>query len=180
MTALHDTLGLREPTFGLDTARAFDDRVLAALSVTPSPQPLFATSSRLWTRCQNTARTRCKMLSTALSFDLLAQVGGGAVAAAGLTSLFLLSALHSGSSHASPSGLWADRQARENLQRSVLPVPLQSLLDTPSPRAAMLWTTPGHTRHSRPSVRPLLFSRRVLAPLRFSMLRPHAQNPLLV
>ena len=145
--ALHDTLDLREPTFGLDTARAFDDRVLASLAVTPRPQPLFVGVSRLWTRCRDNARTRCK----ALSFDLLAQVGGGAVVAAGLTSLFLLSALHSGSGHSSPSGLWADRQARENLQRSVLPVPLEALLDTPSPRAAMLWTMPGHARHSHSS-----------------------------
>ena len=144
--ALHSAFSLREPTFAADTARAFDDRILAALSLAPRPQPLSARLpfARLWTRF----RTSAALCRPAFSFDLLAQVGGGAVVAAGLTSLFLLSALHSGARHTALSGVREDRQARQSLQRSALPVALEALLDTPSPCAAMLWTTPKHTPHS--------------------------------
>ncbi len=138
--ALHTVLGLREHTYATD-AHAFDARVLSTLSLAPRPRPAFA---GLRTRIVKAANTRCQ----ALPFDFVAQLGGGAVAAAGLTCFFLISALHSHSSR-SLTGAAADRLARQSLQRSVLPVPLEALLNAPSPRAAMLWTRPAHAPASR-------------------------------
>lgn len=139
--ALHTVLGLREHTYTTDTAHAFDERVLSTLSLAPRPRPAFA---GLRTRISKAANVHRQ----AISFDFVAQLGGGAVAAAGLTCFVLISALHSQSSR-SLTGASADRLARQSLQRSALPVPLEALLNNPSPRAAMLWTTPARTSASR-------------------------------
>ena len=135
--SLHEVLGRHTALLRPEAARAFDDRVIAALTLTNTrrvPTLAFSARSAQWGFKWN-ARLR------ALPLDLMAQIGGGAVLAVCLTSFFLIPALHSGTP--ARARLVSDKLAHENLERAEVPVSMESLLNTRAPRAAMLWTSPG-------------------------------------
>lgn len=111
-------------------ARAFDDRVVGALRIS-IPMRREAT----WA-----ARLRS-------SVPFLNQALGGALFSAGVAGLCLFMNLHATSK---PSGV----HGNSVLSRIVAspPVPLSTLLQTPTPRAAMLWSAPekGEKEGKRP------------------------------
>ena len=132
--ALHDVLGIYTPQFSADAALDFDDNVVSALASSPSRIPRFS----LLAECR---RKVCNYWRS-LPLDLFSQVGGGAAFAMCLTSFFLIPALHSNSAahSAHTANQLAERTSASD--RAVLPVSIESLLNVPSPRAAMLWTAP--------------------------------------
>ena len=137
--SLHEVLGMHSALLRPDAARAFDDRVIATLTMTRA----IPTLSR-WA-C---LRLKWNAQWRALPLDFFAQIGGGAVLAACLTSFFLIPALHSGTP--GKARLISDKLARETLERAEAPISMEALLNTRAPRAAMLWTAPGEhkVRHS--------------------------------
>ncbi len=103
----------------------------------------------------------------------LMQAGTGTLVAASLTALFLLTALH-------PLDL-APRSGSARFvvmpQRNEPPVPLESLLDHPVPRAALLWTVPERPRRQeREKASPMSPARGVLSPSAPSL--PDRHSPL--
>jgi anti-sigma factor RsiW len=64
------------------------------------------------------------------------QIVGGGLTAAAITALFLVPALHPAADPSRPQSIPV------GIERSNPPVPLESLLQTASPRAALLWTAP--------------------------------------
>ena len=140
--ALHDVLGICSAPLAADKARMFDDRVVAALNAPARAPRIFLV---MWTRYRHTILARWRTLP----FDFIAQVGGGALAAVTLTSFFLLPALHSGTPEQARAALLSEKLARDSARRSALPVPMETLLNTPSPRAAMLWTIPGRRNNGQ-------------------------------
>ena len=142
--SLHEVLGRHTALLRPEAARAFDDRVIAALTMTHT-RPLPTVS--LWTRWRLQWNIQWNTQRRALPLDFLAQIGGGAILAVCLTSFFLIPALHSGTP--ARARLVSDKLARENLERAEAPVSMQSLLNTRAPRAAMLWTSPGQYKIRR-------------------------------
>ncbi len=145
--ALQAVFSSRTPLLSPDAISAFDDRVVSAVtggrwrSVNqPSWLARQWQSWKIWQRLQ--ARSR------ALPLAFLAQIGGGAVCAVAVTSLFLLPSLHPHTSVSAHTAQLRDVQA-EAMERANASVPMESLLQTPTPRAAMLWTAPqnGEIRH---------------------------------
>lgn len=125
-------LALTRADFALDhsAGRRLDDHILLALGI-PERLTLGQRCGRglreLWARWE------------AVPNLYLAQIAGGTLAAASLTAVFLLTALRPVEDTAHAAG----EVRRMNAARSIqLPVPLESLLDQPSPRAAFLWTPP--------------------------------------
>jgi hypothetical protein len=141
--SLHEVLGMHSALLRPDAARAFDDRVIATLTMT-RPMPTLSLRAR-WSLKWN-------VQWRALPLDFLAQIGGGAVLAVCLTSFFLIPALHSGTP--GKARLISDKLARENLERAEAPVSMESLLNTRAPRAAMLWTAPGEHKVRRALTTP--------------------------
>jgi hypothetical protein len=123
--------GLPDP----GAAQCFDNRVLVALRATRTRTSAAALSPlACW---QRGIRDCCR----ALPLSFLRQLAGGALVAASVTALLLLSALHPAGSSAMKA---EDASARGAISatRNEPPVPLESLLRSPSPRAALLWSTP--------------------------------------
>ncbi len=122
------------PRLTSESVAAFDNRVVATvmagrLNSVPQTGRLF----RQWKRMQLQTR--------ALRFSFLAQIGSGAVLAVALTSLFLLPALHSHPPVSARTAQFIESQAQER-ERADAAIPMESLLQTPTPRAALLWTNP--------------------------------------
>jgi hypothetical protein len=90
--------------------------------------------SRLWWRSWR--RLCARYAVEPLAF--LSQIAAGSLAAAAVTALCLVPTLHPEAADAQSQ--WQNRQA--NMGRVDPPVPLESLLQTSSPRAALLWTLP--------------------------------------
>jgi hypothetical protein len=138
-------LALTGADFAIDPnlGRRLDDHILLALGI-PERLTFGQRCGRglreLWARWE------------AVPNLYLTQIAGGTLAAASLTAVFLLTALHpiEDTVHA------AGEVRRINAgQVNHLPVPLESLLEQPSPRAAFLWTAPSLMRPLR-GAKPLL------------------------
>lgn len=129
-------LALTREDFALDTetSRRLDDRILCALGL---PERL-----TFGQRCLRRAREFWACWE-AIPNIYLTQIAGGTLAAASLTAVFLLTALHPVEDTARTAGEIRRISATRSNEP---PVPLESLLDRPSPRAAFLWTIPSLPR----------------------------------
>lgn len=129
---------LRDLCFALDTnlatgtARAFDDRVVTELRSLP-----VSDAPRGW-------RERVRACSASLSFEFCMQLAGGGLAAAAVTAFVLVSALNPVQTEKSLSAY--EVRTLSSAERNEPPVPLESLFQSPTPRAAMLWAAPGNAR----------------------------------
>ena len=138
-SALQSISNYHMPQLTREAASAFDDRVVSlalsgALRIAPQPSRLL----RHWKRIQLQART--------LPLAFMAQIGSGAVVAVTLTSFFLLSALHSHPPVSARAAQMLEHQAQDR-ERADAAIPMEALLQTPTPRAALLWTNPQPARH---------------------------------
>ena len=139
--ALHDALGVYTPQFSSHSARTFDDNIIASLIAGPNTASPLSRSAKCWEKARIYWRT--------LPLNLFGQIGGGAAFALCLTFFSLLPALHfNPGAHAAHSG---NSVAEATAEKAALPVSIQSLLNVPSPRAAMLWTAPDERRAHRSS-----------------------------
>jgi hypothetical protein len=120
------------------SARRFDNRVVAR-ALRPSDREPACLPDAGWRR-EVTLRWR------RLPFGFLRQIAGGALAAASLTALLLFSALRPAGSGLVKADVAPGHEGIAPT-RNDPPVPLESLLRSPSPRAALLWTTPS-VRHA--------------------------------
>ncbi len=112
----------------------FDDFVVRALATAPPPSLLERLRSALLCRWRQW---------DALPNSFFYQIAAGAVAASALTGLVLLSSLRPGS----PSSAAAAASAATSLE-SAPPAPLESLLQSPHPNAALLWSAPAPVRRA--------------------------------
>jgi hypothetical protein len=149
------------------TARTLDDRVVIGVLPVGSTLPQSNLPQASWShgrRYRQPPRSGSDRISgSALPLVYLVQIVGGGLTAAAVTSLFLVTALHPAADTVRPQRYPA------SLQRSEPPVPLESLLQTASPRAALLWTAPllgARTRLTTPHIEPASSSRSTLAPAR--------------
>lgn len=132
--ALQAAFDHHAPRLTSESVAAFDNRVVATVlsgSLRTAPQPFWLL--RQWKRMQ--------MHTRALQLSFLAQLGGGAVFAVALTSFFLLPALHSHPPVSARAAQMLETQAQDR-ERADASIPMESLLQTPTPRAALLWTNP--------------------------------------
>lgn len=138
---LHLALTSADFAIGHSAGRRLDDHILLALGL-PERLTIGQRCGRglreLWARWE------------AVPNVYLAQIAVGTLAAASLTAVFLLTALHPIEDTAHTAGVVRRMTAARFNQ---LPVPLESLLEQPSPRAALLWTSPPVTR-TRMSAKP--------------------------
>jgi hypothetical protein len=126
---------------------AFDDRVITKLRTLPLVEP----KPQGW-------RARVRACSETLSFEFCMQLAGGGLAAASITAFVLISALNPAPTSRNPSPY--ELGSVSSVGRTEPPVPLESLFQSPTPRAAMLWAAPGR------SVHPLSEGGRPFAPLK--------------
>lgn len=124
--ALRDTLRTHTGLLEDCRAEAFDDRVVSLLHNRKAQPPV--------------GRSLAGWLSTGIrrsqSLGFLYQIAAGATVAAGLTALCLTPALH-------PGAATTDyRISGAQPLPSPPPIPLESLLQTTSPTAALLWAAP--------------------------------------
>jgi hypothetical protein len=134
--AMHLMLSRSQTTYGRmtsDAASAFDDRVLNQLLNQPKS---------LWRQLLEDLMDRLRLAQSSVAAMFIGQVAGGAIAAAAITTCGLLVAIQ-------PHAIRKDVQVHNRPELSANerwltgpPVPLEALLDSPSPRAAMLWTLP--------------------------------------
>lgn len=129
-------LALTRESFALDndSGRRLDEHILLALGL---PERL-----TLRQRCVRRMRELWACWE-AVPNIYLAQIAGGTLAAASLTAVFLLAALHPIEYTARTAGEVRRLAASHSNEP---PVPLDSLLNRPSPRAAFLWTIPSRPR----------------------------------
>jgi len=111
--------GLLDPT----RAKSLDDRIVAAMTQLPS------------SAMQNTGFGGSRRWSNRLPFPFLGQLMAGGLVAASLTMISLFGTLHPNQPPVS------DAPAQTITQQSQPPIPLEALLESPSPRAALLWRT---------------------------------------
>jgi hypothetical protein len=127
---------LQDMCFTLDAgtprspAREFDDRVVGELRALP----LNGAATTGW-------RERIRTYSAGISLDFCIQLAGGGLAAASITAFLLVSALNG--PPASKSLSTYEVRSISAAERNEPPVPLESLFQAPTPRAAMLWAAPG-------------------------------------
>lgn len=134
--SLRETSSLHTGLLSTDAAAAFDDRVLRSLQ--NAPRPRVSLLGRLGAHWQNfQARWNGQ------SFEFFTQLTGGALIAASVTAVCLLSALHP-ISNSTPVDQ-PDSTPAATAQNEP-PVPLETLLQSASPRAALLWRTPDAAR----------------------------------
>jgi anti-sigma factor RsiW len=126
--ALRDSLQIHTGMLDRRSSRRLDDHVVAALfSGASVPEGGgVAGKDRPWSRRSGRA----------FPMLYLVQIMGGALAAAAVTALFLIPALHPALSASS------GRHITGLTERAEPPVPLSSLLQSAAPRAALLWTLP--------------------------------------
>lgn len=104
--------------------RQFDDRIIMTLRRPVSNRPIDRFVAQL------------RSLSSVVSFNFCIQFAGGALIAASVTGYLLVTALRSSSSINPLSSVSV------RAERPAPPTPMEWLLDSPAPRAAMLWGTP--------------------------------------
>jgi hypothetical protein len=116
-------------------ARSFDNRVVSALRATPANRPV------------NGWRELVRACRASLSFEFCMQLAGGGLAAASVTAFLVVSALKPVPLAHSVS---ADEvRAMSTAERTGPPIPLESLFQSSTPRAAMLWASPDRSlRHA--------------------------------
>lgn len=128
---LHFALTTHTGLLDAENARLLDDRIVSAVQNFPAPAPRVVWN---WKR----------RISQPLPFPFLSQLLGGGLVAAALTVVSLFSTLH-------PAQTPAPHDAGKVIAApSAPPLPLEALLDSPSPRAALLWRTSGKNRPSAP------------------------------
>lgn len=121
-------------------ARAFDDRVLASLRAGRTPSATLR--DRILAAMNDALRfTRLPRLG------FLTQIMGGAVVAASVTAWCLAPTLRPTPMPALDNG--APEMTLPASARNEPPIPLESLLSSPAPRAALLWTLPPPPREPR-------------------------------
>ena len=132
-------LALTQTNFALepDSSRRLDEHILLALGL---PERL-----TLGQRCVRRMRELWAAWEAVPNL-FLAQIAVGTLGAASLTAVFLLTALHPIEDAAHAAG---EVRRLAASQSNEPPVPLESLLDRPSPRAAFLWTMPSRPRPRR-------------------------------
>jgi anti-sigma factor RsiW len=132
--------GLLDPT----RAKALDDRIVAAMTQLPS----LAT--------QNAGFRGSRRWGNRLPFPFLGQLMAGGLVAASLTVISLFGTLHPSQPPV------PDAPVEVVTQQGEPPIPLEALLESPSPRAALLWRTapnrgkPGTPRKPEPTKLPPL------------------------
>jgi hypothetical protein len=122
--ARQEFLGMHTGTLPSVAARRFDEGVLSALRMPVAETPPAGYNL--------------------LSLRLLAQIMTSGLVAASVTALCLSSALHPAAGREN-----GERGAFSTLQRNEPPIPLESLLQSPSPRAALMWTAPSPSHRRR-------------------------------
>ena len=145
--ALHEILSCHTGLLSPQQADAFDTRVLKALTP-PAQNGLRASLARLL----RTAQARWN----AMPLTFFSQIASGALVAASVTVVCVFSALRP----AAPierSGVDSENTAALHAAYNEPPVPLETLLEHPSPRAALLWTTPSSTRLRSPEPTSAVF-----------------------
>jgi hypothetical protein len=127
-----------EPLAGLvpDRAQLFDDSVIRDLRAAGADDEL----PKGW-------RGPVRACARSLSFEFCMQLAGGGLAAASITGFLVVSALNPAANERKLSPY--ELRAISAVERNEPPVPLESLFQSPSPRAAMLWAAPG--RSPRPA-----------------------------
>jgi hypothetical protein len=122
--------------------RAFDDRVVAELRSFPLVEHRDRGLGAVVQAC-----------SSRLSFEFCLQLAGGGLAAAAITAFVLVSALNPVQSVKSLSAY--EVRSMSSAEQNEPPVPLESLFQSPAPRAAMLWAAPGRSPRRPTTVRAL-------------------------
>ncbi len=131
--ALHDLCFARDSGLAAGSGRAFDDRVVTELRALP----LEDAPPRGW-------RGKVRACSASLSFEFCMQLAGGGLAAAAVTAFALVSALNPVPAAKNLSAY--EVRTISAAERNEPPVPLESLFQSPTPRAAMLWAAPGRSQ----------------------------------
>jgi anti-sigma factor RsiW len=157
--ALRETLRTHLGLLDSQAAGTFDDRVIRRLAIERSlpHRTLLSRMLSWWSP---------RIAVQALPFRFMSQIAAGACAAAVITSLCLAPALH-------PSAARADLGPVTGVRSSLPPVPLESLLDTASPCAALLWAAP-HAHHGGVQTPP---SAKVRPPAAPKPLSPRQETP---
>ncbi len=140
---LRDTLRLHTGMADRASRRAFNDRVVMTLRAEQAADTQVVRYD--WPAPIRDAQARWSLLP----FGFFRQIAGGALCAMGLTGLCLLSALHSPHTPTTDRAGTMERAARTAGRGAAPSVPLESLLESASPRAALLWTTPPGERNAR-------------------------------
>jgi len=137
--ALHLTLSrslILSTRLTRDAANAFDDRVL---NIVLNQQ------RSLWRCWLDQLADRFRLFRSSVPAVFISQVAGGALAAAAITTTCLTITVQP---HAARHDIQHYQRPELSANLSWLngpPVPLEALMDSPSPRAAMLWTPPTTT-----------------------------------
>lgn len=137
--ALQSVLGTHTGLLDEPEARAFDDKVVAALTGDLTGG---LPHQGWWGHWRNRLEARCK----ALPFEFLSQIAVGALMAACITGICLMPALRSARSAMPHSEKGIERTVQSSANHNEPPVSLESLMTNPTPRAALLWSLPT-TRH---------------------------------
>ena len=167
--ALHDVLSLHSGLLSPQQADAFDARVLSAVALS-APRGFRGKLARL----RRAIQTRLD----AMPLTFFSQIASGALVAASLTVICVFSALRPAGQPnvtAAHPGAHAALTAAYNEP----PVPLESLLENPSPRAALLWTTPAESHKRKPASDPLDAPADQAAPTRPSKALPADRREVL-
>ena len=131
---LRHVMGIHRELLDPTRAKALDDRIVAAMTSLP---PLATQNAGF-----GGAR---RLLSNRLPFPFLGQLMAGGLVAASLTVVSLFGTLHPAQSPVSNAPTQAITQQSEP------PIPLEALLESPSPRAALLWrTAPNRAKSETP------------------------------
>ena len=123
-------------------ARTFDDSVISELRAAAVAE----TDARGW-------RDRVRAYAECVSFEFCMQLAGGGLAAASITAFLLVSALNPVSTAKRLSAY--EYRSISTIERYEPPVPLESLFQSATPRAAMLWAAPGRSLQSPQSGRQI-------------------------
>ena len=146
---LHMALSMRmmsSARLNHERAAAFDDRVLNLVTNQPrSP----------WRGFKDRLIARLRYLRMGAAGMFMTQVAGGALVAASITAAAMLLAMpqygapvHLGAEHGASAH---SRQASNTRWVTGPPVPMETLLNSPTPRAALLWTEPASGEHATAS-----------------------------
>jgi hypothetical protein len=130
--ALHAFGAAPGASLPLEHESPFDDSVIRDLRVAGAADELPAG----W-------RGRVQACARSLSFEFCMQLAGGGLAAACVTAFLVVSALNPVSNEGRLSAY--ELRSISAIGRNEPPVPLESLFQSPSPRAAMLWAAPGRS-----------------------------------
>jgi len=130
--ALRDFASAPGEALPAEYSTPFDDRVISDLRAAGAADELPAG----W-------RGRVQACARSLSFEFCMQLAGGGLAAACVTAFLVVSALNPASDEKNLSA--SELRTLSSIERNEPPVPLESLFQSRSPRAAMLWAAPGRS-----------------------------------